>query len=62
MAKKVACFLRSDFIGVDFIKDENAWKINEIEDPVGSRMLYQVSNIDIVSLFCAYIANYLKAK
>lgn len=56
-AIKVADLLNADFIGVDFLLTEGGYVINEIEDPVGCRMVYQTSNIDIVSLFCNYIKN-----
>ena len=45
-----------DFAGIDFIIGENGELIfNEIEDVVGSRMLYQVSEINVVSLYMDYI-------
>ncbi|MGG0178084.1 ATP-grasp domain-containing protein [Gottfriedia acidiceleris] len=45
-----------DFVGIDFMFDANNQLIlNEIEDVVGSRTLYTVSDIDIVSLFMDYI-------
>ncbi len=37
--------------GVDLLYDKGRPVIGEVEDVVGSRMLYQVSDIDIVSLF-----------
>ena len=37
------------YVGIDFIIDKNNHLIfNEVEDVVGSRMLYNTSNIDIV--------------
>ena len=40
------------YVGIDFIVDENGkWIFNEIEDVVGSRMLYKTSNIDIVDMY-----------
>ena len=40
------------YVGIDFILDDNnKFIFNEIEDVVGSRMLYQVSDIDIVDLY-----------
>ena len=54
-AIKVADLLDADFIGVDFLLTEDGFLINEIEDPVGCRMVYQATNIDIVSLFCNYV-------
>ena len=37
--------------GVDLMNDRGRPVVNEVEDVVGSRMLYQTSDIDIVSLF-----------
>ena len=51
IALKVADLLRSDYIGVDFIIDNANYYLNEIEDPVGAKMLYQTSKIDAISLF-----------
>lgn len=45
-----------DLVGIDFIiGDEGEFIFNEIEDVVGSRMLYQSSNINIVELYLKYI-------
>lgn len=59
IAEKVATLLDADYIGVDFIINDNTCVVNEIEDPVGSRMLYATSDIDIVSLFIEHIKNKL---
>ncbi len=37
--------------GVDLLYDQGRPVIGEVEDVVGSRMLYQTSDIDIVSLY-----------
>ena len=50
-AIKVARLLKSDYIGVDFLLTKDGFLINEIEDPVGARMVYQTSHIDIIDLF-----------
>ena len=39
------------FAGIDFLYHQNEPVISEVEDVVGSRMLYHVSNINIVGLF-----------
>lgn len=59
IAEKVSSLLDADYIGVDFIINDNVCVINEIEDPVGARMLYETSAIDVVSLFICYIKNKL---
>ena len=55
LAIKVAKLLDADYIGVDFLKVNGGWLINEIEDPVGSRMLYETSDIDAIGLFIKHI-------
>ena len=50
-AIKVARLLKSDYIGVDFLLTKDGFIINEIEDPVGARMVYQTSCVDIIDLF-----------
>ena len=45
-----------DLVGIDFIiGDDGELIFNEIEDVVGSRMLYQSSYINIVELYLKYI-------
>ena len=51
IARKVQRLLDCDFIGIDFIPDKGKWYLNEIEDAVGSRMVYQLTDIDVVSLY-----------
>jgi len=45
------------FAGIDFLYDTDGPIIGEVEDVVGSRMLYQTSDIDIVSLYLKEIKN-----
>ena len=58
VAIKVASLLNADYIGVDLIKIDNKWCVNEIEDPVGARMLYKTSNIDVIELLANYICSF----
>ncbi len=51
-----------DYGGIDFIFDKGKAVFNEIEDAVGARMLYQVSDIDIVKEYAGYIISKLKQK
>lgn len=48
-----------DFVGVDFILHNGEWVLNEIEDVVGTRMLYRCTDMDIVDLYARYILNRL---
>ena len=45
--------------GVDLLYDQGRPVIGEVEDVVGSRMLYNTSDIDIVALYLAHIAKLL---
>ncbi|MBQ2840374.1 MAG: ATP-grasp domain-containing protein [Oscillospiraceae bacterium] len=49
-----------DFCGIDIMYHEGRPVVNEIEDVVGSRMLYATHDIDIVSLYLDYITNEMK--
>lgn len=42
-------------VGIDFVFDKGQMVFNEIEDVVGSRMLYAKTNINIVSEYIDYI-------
>ena len=55
IARAVARRLGSALIGVDFIRHQGRWLLNEAEDAVGTRMLYQYTPIDIVKLYFDYI-------
>ena len=56
-AIKIANLLNAGFIGVDFLLTKGGFKIIEIEDPVGSRMVYKTTDIDIISLYIDYVRN-----
>lgn len=47
-AVRIAKALKSDYIGVDFIQNaEGLWLLNELEDPVGARSLYETSELNV---------------
>ena len=55
-AIKVTSMLKADFIGVDFLLTKEGYKIIEIEDPVGSRMVYKLKpELDIIKQFVEHI-------
>ena len=56
MVKRLAKKVRLEFVGVDFIRHEGKWILNEIEDVVGSRMLYKTTGIDVARVYLAQIA------
>ena len=57
---KLSKLLNADYIGVDFLINADKIYLNEIEDPVGARMLYKISDIDVISLFLEEIKSQLK--
>lgn len=60
LVKKITALVQSDYIGIDFIFNSGRLVFNEIEDTVGARMVYDQTDIDILSLYCDYIKEELK--
>lgn len=60
--RRVCGGLRPDFIGVDFLYEKGVPYLNEIEDIVGSRMVHENSDIDILDLYAEYIVRETSAK
>lgn len=61
LVHKIINIFEFGLVGIDFILgDQGQLVFNEIEDVVGSRMLYQCSDINIVALYLDYIAENLK--
>jgi len=54
-ALKVSEALGADYIGIDVIRDDGGFVFNEIEDAVGARMLYEVSDTDAAEEFMRHI-------
>lgn len=55
-AVRIAKALKSDYIGVDFIQTkDNVWLLNELEDPVGARSLYETSEVNVAREFMQHI-------
>lgn len=61
-AERAARLLRADFVGVDFIFHQGHWLLNEIEDAVGTRMLYQFTSLQIVEDYMAWILERLAGR
>lgn len=59
IAIKISDILDADYIGVDFFIYDKGFIVNEIEDPVGARMLLKANGVDAVSLFIKHIKNAL---
>ena len=56
IVEKIVDLFDFGLAGIDFIIGDNGALIfNEIEDVVGSRMLYSCSDINIVALYLEYI-------
>ncbi len=54
-AQKLFERLGYDWIGADFLPHDGGWVLNELEDPVGARMLYSLSDIDVAKTLIEYI-------
>ncbi|SOC02591.1 ribosomal protein S6--L-glutamate ligase [Ureibacillus xyleni] len=55
--KKIVHELKSDYIGIDFIKSNNVFYLNEMEDPVGARSFYHLYDVNLPHLLISYINN-----
>ncbi len=60
VVNKLCDYLKCDYVGVDFIIDNGEWILNEIEDVVGSRMLYETTDFDVAKEYANYIVSVLK--
>ena len=56
-AEELAEALPSDYIGIDLIYHNGGPVFNEIEDAVGSRMLYEKTDLDAVKMFAGHICS-----
>lgn len=53
---KIACAVKADYIGVDFLLLEDGRHLfNEIEDPVGARSFYQTHDVNIAELLVRHV-------
>ena len=55
LTEKISAALPADLVGIDFIYHNGRPIFNEIEDVVGTRMLYANTHIDIVKEYLAYV-------
>ena len=58
--KKLYKELKFDFVGVDFIFHNSKPVLNEIEDPVGCRMLYSFGKIEPIKEYLKHITKSIK--
>ena len=57
---KVTQNMQSDFIGIDIIYNNGMPVLNEIEDVVGTRMLYKYTDIDACEEYVKYISEHIE--
>lgn len=60
--KTVYGSLKCDFVGVDFIRHGGKWILNEIEDVVGTRMLYSLTDMDAAKIYVEHVIKKLTSK
>ncbi len=57
MVKRIVPELMADFIGIDFVFGDGKVYLNEIEDVVGTRMLYALTDLDPARIYMEYVAH-----
>ncbi len=62
MVYKITNLLKLDYAGIDFIFDNGEMVFNEIEDVVGARMLYKLTDINVHEMYLDYIINCLETE
>lgn len=56
LVMKIAGLIEFDYIGIDFVFNRGKIVFNEIEDAVGARMVYTLTDKDIIKEYCDYIS------
>lgn len=59
---KICDSLGCDYVGIDFMTYGGKSVVNEIEDIVGCRMVYENTSVDILDAYAEYISAELSAK
>ena len=57
MVTNITSRLEFDYAGIDFIFDGGKMVLNEIEDVVGARMLYSLTDIEVHKMYIDHIIN-----
>lgn len=57
IVRRIIPELMPDFIGIDFVFGEDRVYLNEMEDVVGTRMLYSLTEMDPARMYMEYIAH-----
>ncbi len=60
LVQKVVSLFTVGFAGFDFMFDGGKMILNEIEDVVGARMLYHLTDTDVVDIYVAHILDTIK--
>lgn len=55
LVNRVIALFDVDYAGFDFMFDKGKMVLNEIEDVVGARMLYHLTDVDVVALYLTHI-------
>ena len=55
VVEKLCKALKPDYVGIDFVYNDGEPIFNEIEDAVGARMVYTLSDINIAAMYVKYI-------
>lgn len=54
-AEKIISLVNGDYYGIDFVFNHGNAVFNELEDAVGARMVYDLTDIDIIGKYIRYI-------
>ena len=57
IVNKILTISNFDYVGIDFLFDGGEIVFNEIEDSVGSRMLYSKTNLNVARDYTKYVIN-----
>lgn len=55
LVKRIISLVQGDYYGIDFLFHRGHLVFNELEDAVGARMLYDLTDFDIIGRYCDYI-------
>ena len=55
LVNKIVSIINPDYVGIDFIFNNDGIVLNEIENVVGARMIYSLTDINIADRFIEYI-------
>lgn len=57
IVRRILPELMPDFVGIDFVFGKEGVYLNEIEDVVGTRMLYELTDLDPALMYMEYITH-----